>query len=72
MKAQETTTAAQVPARETYENYSQYAERLGVSTKHIQRLVASGDLPVLRLGKRCIRIPVTAADARLRAMTQDV
>ena len=41
--------------RLTYEEAGQY---LGVSKEKIKRMVASGELPVVRLSARCIRIRI--------------
>ncbi len=52
----------------TYSTAAQYlttseaASALGVSTKSIRRLIASGDLPAKRIGARMIRIPSDALD----------
>lgn len=42
-----------------------YARRIGVSLRQLDYLVADGIIPVVRLGRRCVRIPVEQADAAI-------
>lgn len=42
------------------------ARRLGVSTRHAYRLVATGELPSLRLAG-VVRIPIAAVEAMITA-----
>lgn len=42
------------------------AERLAVSTRHIRRMIAAGEIKGYRLGKRMIRVDPTDLDAALR------
>ncbi|MDR2982569.1 MAG: hypothetical protein LBV12_10030 [Puniceicoccales bacterium] len=43
----------------------QYAEHIGISKRHLLRFVSSGLIPSIRLGHRCVLIPVAEADATL-------
>ena len=43
------------------------AARYSISLREVRRLTANGFLPTVRLGRRCVRIPVEAAD---RAMLE--
>ena len=40
--------------------YAQTAQRLGISERTVRRRVISGELPVIRLGARLVRIPASA------------
>ncbi|MGA2873744.1 MAG: helix-turn-helix domain-containing protein [Candidatus Dormibacteria bacterium] len=42
---------------------SDAAKRLGISTRHLARLLAPGDLPVVRLSPRVVRIAPADLDA---------
>lgn len=44
-----------------------YAARADISPRHIYRLIEEGVIPVIRLGRRCVLIPVEQADAALMA-----
>lgn len=43
-------------------NIREASERLGVSYGAARRLVASGELPAIRVSKRIVRIPAPAID----------
>jgi excisionase family DNA binding protein len=45
------------------------ATELGVSTRHVYRLIAEGRLPAVRLSERRLRVPRAALDAWLRVQT---
>lgn len=53
-------SVAQPPIRD-YENKKQFAERLGVSLRTVDNLLAKG-LPHVKLTRKLIRIPRAAAD----------
>jgi excisionase family DNA binding protein len=42
------------------------ALRYGISLRHLDYLIRDGIIPSVRLGKRCLRIPVEAADKVVR------
>lgn len=44
------------------------AERYSVSLRQIDNLIRDGIMPTIKLGRRCIRIPVTQADAVLESL----
>jgi excisionase family DNA binding protein len=52
--------------REPYLSKTESAEYLGVSTKTIRRLIASGALPAYRVGPRNIRIKASDLEALAR------
>jgi len=45
---------------------SEATEYLGVTERTIRRMVAAGDLPAYRLGKRLLRFKLTDLDALMR------
>lgn len=42
------------------------AEYLGVTDRTLRRMIAAGDLPAYRLGKRLLRVDLADVDALLR------
>ncbi len=42
------------------------AEALGIGIKEVRRILASGDLPAIRLGPRIIRVPTESLRAWMR------
>ena len=48
--------------------YQQAADRIAVSKRHVQRLVASGQVPFVKIGS-AIRIPAPALAAYITANT---
>lgn len=44
-------------------------QRYGISLRHLDELLRAGVLPHIRLGRRCIRIPLDKADASLESLT---
>lgn len=53
-----------------YLTMNETAEYLGVSYSTVRRLIRNGDLPVVRLAPRAIRITREAVDATAEAMTE--
>lgn len=51
-----------------YETYEQFAARLNVSKRFLQQLCANGVIPTVKLGRRCVRIPVKRALEILRKL----
>ena len=47
----------------------QATKRYAVSLRHLDGLICAGVIPSVRLGKRCIRIPVEKADASIESLT---
>jgi len=45
----------------------QVADRLGVCTKTIQRIIARGELPAIKLSHRCVRVAETDLNAYLES-----
>ncbi len=43
-----------------FEKTREFAQRVGVSTRHVERMAAQGTIPAVRIGKS-IRIPVRPA-----------
>jgi excisionase family DNA binding protein len=43
------------------------AKRLGISVRHLSRVIAAGDLPVVRLGTRVVRISPADLDRYIAA-----
>jgi excisionase family DNA binding protein len=48
---------------------TEVAEYVGVSRRFIEAAVASGELPVIRLGRRCLRVRRDALETYLAART---
>jgi excisionase family DNA binding protein len=46
------------------------AERLGISSVTVRRLIAAGRLPAVRPSPRTVRIPEDAVEAFVKAMTK--
>ena len=44
-----------------------FAERWELSERHVNKLAYDGVIPVIKLGRRCSRIPIAEADAALMA-----
>lgn len=44
------------------------AARYEVSIRHLDGLICDGIIPAVRLGKRCLRIPVAKADAVVESL----
>lgn len=44
------------------------AARYEVSIRHLDGLIRDGIIPAVRLGKRCLRIPVAKADAVVESL----
>lgn len=51
-----------------YETHEQFAARTNISKRFVQELCANGVIPTIRLGRKCVRIPVSRALAKLRDM----
>ena len=51
-----------------YATRAQMAARYSISPRHLDYLIKDGIIPSIRLGKRCIRIPVSQADAYLKSL----
>ena len=51
-----------------YTTRAQIAARYSISPRHLDSLIKDGIIPSIRLGKRCIRIPVSQADAYLKSL----
>ena len=47
---------------------AQIAERYAISKRHLDYLIKDGLIPSVRLGKRCLRIPIAQADAYLESL----
>lgn len=45
-----------IPGHPVFWTYAQTAERLGVSKQTVLRLVTTGELPAVEVGRRCHRI----------------
>ena len=48
---------------------TEVADYVGVSRRFIEAAVASGELPVIRLGRRCLRVRRDALETYLAART---
>lgn len=55
---------SRVDEKPTLLTVSEVADMLGVSTMTVYRLVASGEIPAVRIG-RCVRIPRVEAEKRV-------
>ena len=44
------------------------AKRYAISTRSLDRLISEGAVPVVRLSKRCVRVPVAEADEFFRRL----
>lgn len=44
------------------------AKRYSVHVNYLDRLIAEGVIPTVKLGRRCVRIPVTLADSALEQL----
>jgi excisionase family DNA binding protein len=44
-----------------YETYAQFAARANISKRFLQELCSQGVIPTVKLGRRCVRIPVERA-----------
>ena len=51
-----------------YATRAQIAERYAISKRHLDYLIRDGVIPSVRLGKRCLRIPIAQADAHLESL----
>jgi hypothetical protein len=51
-----------------YATRAQIAARYYISLRHLDYLIEDGIIPTVRLGKRCIRIPLDKADASLESL----
>ena len=51
-----------------YATRAQMAARYSISPRYLDYLIKDGIIPSVRLGKRCIRIPVSQADAYLKSL----
>ena len=51
-----------------YATRAQIAERYAISKRHLDYLIRDGVIPSVRLGKRCLRIPIAKADAYLESL----
>ncbi len=51
-----------------YATRAQIAARYSISARHLDYLIKEGIIPSIRLGKRCIRIPVSQSDAYLKSL----
>ena len=51
-----------------YATRAQIAARYYISLRHLDYLIEDGIIPTVRLGKRCIRIPVSEADACVKSL----
>ena len=51
-----------------YETYAQFAARLSISKRFLQELCANGVIPTVKLGRRCVRIPVKRALEVIRTL----
>lgn len=60
MPTTETTT------RRRWVSQAEAAEHLGVTDRTLRRMIAAGELPAYRLGKRLLRIDLADVDALLR------
>ncbi|MEE4210110.1 MAG: helix-turn-helix domain-containing protein [Parvularcula sp.] len=45
------------------------AARYRVSLRQVTALIGDGVLPAVRLGRRCVRVPVAKADAVMNSLT---
>ena len=55
-------------AKADYETYAQFAARANISKRFLQELCAEGVLPTVKLGRRCVRIPVERALKKLESL----
>lgn len=44
-----------------YCTYAEFAKRISCSKRYVAELAAQGVLPTVKLGRRCVRIPVQRA-----------
>jgi hypothetical protein len=51
-----------------YATRAQMAARYSISPRHLDYLIKDGIIPSVRLGKRCLRIPVSEADAYVKSL----
>jgi excisionase family DNA binding protein len=51
-----------------YATRAQIAARYSISLRHLDYLIKDGIIPSVRLGKRCLRIPVSEADAYVKSL----
>lgn len=47
------------------ETKAAFAERWSISLRHLSNLIDAGVVPVVRMGRKCVRVPVKEADAAL-------
>lgn len=48
-------------AARDYCTYEEFAERISCSPRYVAELSAKGFLPTVKLGRRCVRIPIQRA-----------
>jgi predicted DNA-binding transcriptional regulator AlpA len=54
---------------ETLLSAESLAAKLDCSLKHARNLIANGTLPKIKLGRRCVRTTLAAADAMIKRRT---
>lgn len=54
---------SKVEVTRTYWSVSEVAAHFGVTRQHVQTLIARGELPAIRMGRRIFRVPVSAVRA---------
>lgn len=51
-----------------YATRAQIAARYSISPRHLDYLIKDGIIPSVRLGKRCLRIPISEADSYVKSL----
>lgn len=58
--------AAELSPSRRWVDQRQAAEYLGITDRTLRRMIAAGDLPAYRLGKKMLRVDMADLDALLR------
>lgn len=54
--------------RKSYLTRGEAASRISISVRHLDDLVRAGIIPSVRLGRKCVRIPVVGLDSALKRL----
>jgi excisionase family DNA binding protein len=57
------------PSDPIYMSKAQACKRYGFCLRYISMLIEQGIIPSVKLGRRCIRIPIAKADEALESLT---
>jgi len=64
------TQATQIDSEARAMTRASFAKRWEISERYVSILIADNILPSIKLGRRCVRVPVAEADAALLKYTQ--